>query len=62
MDINTDYDKKLKGATEKYLNRPAKQNELVNADNDSNLVTETLWQIIVEMEARITLLEKNKKL
>ena len=60
-DIQKDYDKKLKKTLEAKLNRPAKSNEIINADNDADLVNETLWQIIVQLEERISALEKKPK-
>lgn len=59
MEIEKTYDLKLKTNLEKRLNRSAFPNEIINADKDSDLVNETLWQIIVEMEQRIISLEKN---
>lgn len=56
--IDTDYDAKLKANLEAKLRRPAKAHELVNADNDSDIVSETLWQIICELSARVAALEK----
>lgn len=60
-DISKDYSAKLKKILEDKLNRPAKANEIINADTDSNLSTEALWQIIVGLEERVTLLEKKPK-
>ena len=60
-DINKDYNEKLKKELEKHLNRPAKEHEITNADSDSNLSLEALWQIIVQLEGRITELEKKPK-
>jgi len=60
-DISKDYDEKLKKELEKHLNRPAKENEIINADKDADLVNEALWQIIVQLEGRITELEKKPK-
>lgn len=59
MDIEKEYDTRLKNSLEKRLKRPATTDELVNADNDSDLVTETLWQMLCEMEKRIAALEKH---
>lgn len=60
-DISKDYDAKLKKTLEGKLNRPAKPHEIINADNDSDLVNTTLWELIVALEARVTLLEKKPK-
>ena len=57
LTIDNNYDLKLKTNLERRLNRPAKPSELINSDNDSDLVIETLWQIIVELEERIKNLE-----
>lgn len=58
MTLDQDYDAILKTQLELRLKRPALSSELTNADNDSDLVTETLWQLVVSLEKRIAALEK----
>lgn len=58
MDIDTKYDSILAEELKKRLKRDALPSELVNGDNDSDLVTECLWQIIAEYDHRIDTLEK----
>lgn len=55
--IDEKYDDISKAQLEKSLGRNAKISELKNADTDSNLVTECLWQLIKEQESRIKILE-----
>ena len=62
MNINEKYDGILKEELEKRLKRNAHENEIINADNDADLVNETLWQIIVELDKRVEALEKSKKI
>jgi hypothetical protein len=59
--LDQNYDKKIRENLEKRLNRPAKEDEIINSDKDSDLVGETLWQILIEMEKRIEVLEKKSK-
>ena len=56
--LDKNYDDKLKINLEARLKRPALPHEIINADNDSDLVTETLWQLLVELTARVEILEK----
>lgn len=58
--IDTKYDIISKTELEKQLKRPATPAEIINSDNDTNLVTETLWQLIKELEERISILEAKK--
>lgn len=63
MNISEKFDSVLKIELEKKLKRPASVGEITNADNDSDLVNETLWQLVVELDKRVsTLEESNKKL
>jgi len=59
--IDTNYDDKLEVILEKRLKRKATISELTNADNDSDIVNETMWQIMKEQEARIISLEEALK-
>lgn len=56
--INDDYDAKLVATLQKRLNREPKDNEKINADFDSDLVNEILWQLIVKLNERVSILEK----
>ena len=58
MTLNQNYDIKLKTNLEKRLNRLASNDELINADKDSDLVNEVLWELIVDLEQRIINIEK----
>ncbi len=35
------------------LKRDPKPNEIINADNDSDLVNETLWQLVCDLYAQL---------
>lgn len=48
-DINTLYDTLLKKELVRRMGREPFANELINADNDSDLVNEILWQLIVQL-------------
>ena len=58
LSIDKNYDSKLKINLEARLNRPATPSEIINSDRDADLVNETLWQLIVELEQRILILEQ----
>ena len=60
MTIEKTYDNKLKTNLEKRLNRLASNDELINADKDSDLVNEVLWELIVDLEQRIINIEKKE--
>lgn len=55
---NTDFDTIIQTELKKRLNRAPKSNEAANADTDSDLVNETLWQMIAGLYDRIEALEK----
>jgi hypothetical protein len=59
--IDQDYDEKIRVVLERRLNRPAKPNEILNADTDTDLVSETMWEILKEQNERISLLESKSK-
>lgn len=61
MDISKTYDTIIASELEKRLNRKPSKGELINADTDADLVNETLWQLVVQLNERISTLE-NKKL
>mgnify|MGYP001605191668 CR=1 FL=1 len=56
--MDKEYDIILEKELEKKLNRKPSSSEIINADTDSNLVNECLWQLIKELDARVKLLEK----
>ena len=49
---------KVKTLLENHLGRPAKPNEVTNAENDSLLLARMLGERVDELEDRITVLEK----
>ena len=59
MNIDELYDTKLKTVLETRLKRAASAQEVINADTDSDLVTETLWQLLVALDERVKILEEN---
>lgn len=59
IDISTQFDNILKTELTKRLKRDPLQTELVNADNDSDLVNETLWQLVENLANRVQALEDN---
>lgn len=59
-DISTKYDSILKTELESRLNRKASVNEIINADKDADLVNETLWQLICDINIRLLAVEKIK--
>lgn len=61
MDIDTLYDTTLKSELKNRLKRQPLASELVNADNDSDLVNEVMWQIISNLNDRLTALEPPQK-
>lgn len=61
MDIDKQYDAILKTELENRLKRPAKPDEVINADKDSDLVNETLWQLVKDLATRVTILEEKAK-
>lgn len=61
MQIDKIYNDTLKAELTKRLGRKPLANEMVNADNDSDLVNEVLWQLVCNLQNRIAALEvKNK--
>lgn len=58
--IDEKFDNKMKVELVKLLKRPLKEGELINADMDSNLVNEILWQLVKELDERVKLLESKK--
>ena len=59
--IDKKFDQILATELEKRLNRKPKVNELINADFDSDLVNECLWQLVKELTDRVDKLENNIK-
>lgn len=55
--IDQQYDGILTTVLTARLKRTPHPNEIINGDNDSDLVNETLWQLIVSLDARIKKLE-----
>ncbi len=51
---------KLKEKLENYLGRKAKDNELINAEKDYNLVNEIILEKLEEIKSRLDKLEKQK--
>lgn len=41
------------------LKRPPSTSEVINSDNDSDLVSEVMWQLLKDLDNRLTTLEKN---
>ena len=60
MDIDQKYDTIAIPELEKRLNRQPTDSEIINSDKDSDLVTETLWQLIKDLEARVKILEDSQ--
>lgn len=58
--IDTKYDGILRTELQKRLNRVPLASEIINADNDSDLVNEALWQLVTDLDARLTVLERGK--
>ena len=56
-DITKEYNKILEKTLEEKLNRKPTADEVINADNDANLVNECLWQLMLELDKRVKLLE-----
>ena len=59
VDTNTQFDTILAAELSKRLKRTPSHSERINADTDSDLVNETLWQIILKLSDRVTALEAN---
>lgn len=59
-DINKDYDDRLKNNLALRLNRDAMPHEVINADFDSDLVNQTLWELILSLHARVLALESKQ--
>lgn len=53
------YNTILRSELEKRLKRPATDSEFINADFDSDLVNECLWQLLNQLNDKVTLLQKN---
>ena len=60
MTIDDKYNTILQSELGKRLRRIPHPNEVSNADFDADLVNETLWQIICDLNTRIELLEAKK--
>lgn len=58
--IDTKYDELNVNELQKRLKRIPTPSEVTNSNNDSDLVTEIMWQLIKELEARIKILEKKR--
>ena len=58
--IDTKYDGIHRTELQKRLNRVPLASEIINADNDSDLVNEALWQLVTDLDARLTVLERGK--
>lgn len=59
-DITKDYDDRLKNNLTLRLRRAALSHEEINADNDSDLVNQTLWELILTLHARVLALESKQ--
>lgn len=57
-DVNHDYDVISHSVLTARLKRSPTKDEVTNSDNDSDLVNETLWQLICKLTARVAVLEK----
>jgi hypothetical protein len=55
--INAEYDVLNKAQLEKRLKREPTAAELINSDNDSDLVTEIMWELMLSLADRIVALE-----
>lgn len=56
------FDDTLKDQLTKRLGREPLENELINADNDSDLVNEVLWRLVCNAFNRLAALEKKNKI
>ena len=56
--IDQQYDDILKTQLARRLNRAPTRSEIVNGDNDSDLVNETLWELICQLSADIALIKQ----
>lgn len=61
-DIDKDYDDRLLNNLTKRLNRAPLAHEIINGDNDSDLVNQTLWELILSLHARVLALESKQGL
>lgn len=58
MNISQAFDQLLRTELAKRLGREPLPNEVVNADNDSDLVNEILWELVFNLNDRVTKLEQ----
>ena len=58
MDIDKEFDTIIQVELKKRLKRDPLPSEIINADNDSDLVNETMWQLLLKLNDRINVLEK----
>lgn len=58
-DINTTYDSLLETELTKRLGRAPSPEEITNADNDSDLVNEILWQLVCQLSTLHTVNANN---
>ena len=55
--VDTLYDEKNREELARRLKREPTLNELKNSENDSDLVTEVMWQVIKDLSERVVNLE-----
>lgn len=60
--LDQKYDDLSKVELQKRLKREPFDSEIINAEYDNDLVSEVLWQLIKDLEARIKLLESKKNM
>lgn len=60
-DLDKDYDTRKSATLTSRMNRDPKPSELVNAEYDSDLTTEILWQMFCAAIVRIAALEASMK-
>ena len=61
MNPDQDYNQKLKAKLDDFLKRPATLNDQINAENDTDLTLQVIWEMFVELETRVAVLEKGIK-
>ena len=59
--IRQRYDEIIRSELRKRLKREPTPNELANSDTDSDLVNETMWQLIEDLSERVERLERKQE-
>lgn len=58
-EMNADFDSMLVAELTKRLKRSPSSTEVINAENDSDLVNEVMWKLVLSLAQRVSDLENN---